>query len=111
MIGILNRLGELQMKSAILVMMGSLVMAPLTAQAAGDAASHPCEQIKKACEAAGFIKGEAKQGNGLWVDCIDPVMRGQAQPKKATKPLPPVDAALVAACKAKHPHFGQGKEK
>jgi hypothetical protein len=67
----------------------------------------PCKQIKEACETAGFTKGQAKEGNGLWVDCIDPIMSGTAQPKKATKPLPTVDAQVVAACKAKHPKFGQ----
>jgi|SRR5215813_14677076 len=67
----------------------------------------PCKQIKEACEKAGFVKGEAKEGYGLWVDCIDPIMKGTAQPAKAKKPLPPVGPDLINACKAKHPNFGQ----
>jgi hypothetical protein len=68
----------------------------------------PCKEIKEACEKAGFVKGEAKEGYGLWVDCIDPIMKGTAQPGKAKKPLPSVRPDLINACKAKHPNFGQG---
>ena len=68
----------------------------------------PCKEIKEACEKAGFVKGEAKEGYGLWVDCIEPIMKGTAQPGKAKKPLPSVRADLIGACKAKHPNFGQG---
>ena len=68
----------------------------------------PCKQIQEACEKAGFVKGEAKQGYGLWVDCIDPIMKGTPQPSKANKPLPAVGAELINACKAKNPNFGQG---
>lgn len=71
----------------------------------------PCKEIKEACEKAGFVKGDAKQGFGLWVDCIDPIMRDSKQPASAKKPLPPVDAAVVNACKAKHPNFGEGRGK
>jgi len=69
-----------------------------------------CEQIKTACESAGFVKGQAKEGNGLWRDCVDPIMRGTTQPKKAGKPLPQVDATAVSDCKAKDPQFGEGKK-
>jgi len=68
----------------------------------------PCKQIEDACTKAGFVKGEAKEGYGLWVDCIDPIMRGTAQPSKAKKPLPAVNADLINACKAKNPNFGEG---
>jgi hypothetical protein len=71
----------------------------------------PCKEIKEACEKAGFVKGDAKQGFGLWFDCIDPVMRGTPQPAGAKKPLPAVGADLVNACKAKHPEFGEGHGK
>jgi hypothetical protein len=50
----------------------------------------PCKQIEQACEKAGFVKGEAKEGYGLWVDCIDPIMKGASQPINAKKPLPSV---------------------
>jgi hypothetical protein len=68
----------------------------------------PCKQIEDACVKAGFVKGEAKEGYGLWVDCIDPIMKGTAQPSKAKKPLPAVEADLISACKTKNPNFGQG---
>ncbi len=69
----------------------------------------PCQQILKACKDAGFVKGEAKKGYGLWVDCIDPIMQGMTTIPGATKALPSVDANLVSACKAKHPKFGSGR--
>jgi len=71
----------------------------------------PCKEIKEACQKAGFVYGEAKLGYGLWVDCIDPIMRGVAQPSTAKKPLPAVSADLIKACKAKHPEFGEGHAK
>lgn len=70
----------------------------------------PCEQIAEACKSAGFIQGDYKSGNGLHVDCIDPIMRGATQPPTAKIPLPKVSADTVAACKQKHPDFGEGKK-
>ncbi len=69
----------------------------------------PCQQIVKACEDAGFVKGEAKQGYGLWLDCVDPIMQGKTSVPGATKTLPSVDPKLVSACKAKNPKFGSGR--
>src|SRR5208337_3056640 len=69
----------------------------------------PCEQIKSACKNAGFVQGGVSGGNGLWKDCIDPIMQGTAQRHKASKPLPQVGSQLVAACKAQNSSFGQPK--
>ena len=69
----------------------------------------PCMQIKAACTQAGFRQGFAKDGSGLMIDCIRPIMQGVRQRPKATKPLPQVDAGLIAACKASNPNFGQRK--
>ncbi len=69
----------------------------------------PCEQIVQACRNAGFVKGAAKQGDGLWLDCVNPIMQGVTTVPGATKPLPAVDPGLVTACKAKRPKFGSGK--
>ncbi len=80
---------------------------------AGQSAEHasgPCEQILAACTSAGFVKGDAKEGYGLWRDCIDPIMRGTKQPPMADKPLPEVPPDLVAACRQIHPNFGEGKK-
>ena len=70
----------------------------------------PCQQIREACLNAGFVKGDAKEGYGLWRDCINPIMQGITIVPGATKPLPSVDPGIVAACKAKHPKFGSGPE-
>ena len=68
----------------------------------------PCKEIKEACEAAGFVKGGAKEGKGLWMDCIAPIMQGTTA-KKSVLPLPAVDPKIIAACKQKKPDFGSGK--
>jgi hypothetical protein len=68
----------------------------------------PCEQIVVACEGAGFIKGDARAGYGLFADCVDPIMRGSQQPRRADRPPPAVPADLVAACRQVRPNFGEG---
>ena len=92
-------------KTAIIA---TLSCAGFTAMAQQDVKEGPCKQIVEACTKAGFVKGEAKEGKGLWKDCIDPIMQGTTA-KKATLPLPTVDAATVTQCKQKHPKFGSGK--
>jgi hypothetical protein len=72
--------------------------------------SGPCAQIAAACKSAGFIEGDYKTGNGLHKDCIDPIMRGGSRPPNAKLALPKVDSELVAACKQKHPNFGEPKK-
>lgn len=62
---------------------------------------HPCQQIIAACKGAGFGQSDATKGNGLWLDCYNPIMAGSKQPANADKPLPSVSAELVAACKVK----------
>ncbi len=92
----------------------SLVCAALIGFAAVSAAQAargqgPCEEIAASCRAAGFVPGSASGGDGLVVDCINPIMRGSAQPRKASKPLPQVSPQLVASCRAENSGFGQGK--
>ncbi len=67
----------------------------------------PCKQIKESCEHAGFIKGEAKEGKGLWMDCIQPIMTGTPNPKSKMA-LPAIDPKIIEACKQKHHDFGTG---
>jgi hypothetical protein len=67
----------------------------------------PCDQIIHACKQAGFVEGDYKKGYGLWIDCIDPIMRGAKQPAIADKPLPQVSLELIEACSQKDPHFGR----
>jgi N-acetylglucosamine-6-sulfatase len=69
----------------------------------------PCEQIVAACRDAGFVEGGATKGDGIRIDCIDPIMRGKPPARNRGMPLPSVDAQVVAACKSAHPEFGQPK--
>lgn len=56
----------------------------------------PCKQIKAACEAGGYVKGNHKKnGKGLFVDCMKKIMAGEAVEGVS------VPADEVAACKAK----------
>ncbi len=89
----------------------SLCSAPAFAQSnKGDhGAPDECKQVAEACRKAGFIKGDWKKGDGLWRDCVNPIVQGKTSVPGATKPLPAVDGKLVADCKAKHPKFGGGK--
>src|SRR5271167_656039 len=66
----------------------------------------PCGQLKSACINAGFVQGGVKSGTGLFQDCIEPIMQGTSQPRRASKPLPQVDPQIVAACKQQNPNFG-----
>ena len=66
-----------------------------------------CAEIRAACKQAGFERGRAKTGEGIFVDCIAPIMRGTPQPRRASKPLPQINPQLVADCKAQNPNFGQ----
>ena len=105
---IFNPLGAL----CVLLVVG--LAPPLAALAAKGAAKQaakqegPCGDVTAACERAGFARG-AGGGAGLRVDCVNPIMQGTSQPKKASKPLPQIDPQVVAACKSSNPAFGQGK--
>jgi hypothetical protein len=89
----------------------SLCPAPAFAQGkkSDQGAPNECKKIAEACRNAGFIQGDWKKGDGLWRDCVNPIVQGQTNVPGATKPLPSVDGKLVADCKAKHPKFGGGK--
>jgi arylsulfatase A-like enzyme len=89
---------------SVVALCAGLWFAGSQARAAG---AGPCVQIRQACLSAGFVQGGGKQGNGLQADCIAPIMKGVSQPPKASIPLPQVDPAIVAACKAQNPNFGQ----
>jgi lipoprotein-anchoring transpeptidase ErfK/SrfK len=81
-----------------------LVMAaPMTTAAAQDQGS--CAQIRAACLGAGFVQGAAREGIGLQVHCMAPIMQASAPPPTARRPLPRVDPQLVADCRARSPRF------
>jgi lipoprotein-anchoring transpeptidase ErfK/SrfK len=67
----------------------------------------PCRQIRAACLNAGFIQGAAREGIGLQIHCIMPIMQARAQPLTARRPLPKVDPQTVADCRARNARFGQ----
>jgi len=92
-------------KSAIL---GMPLAGLVTCGTAHSAPRQPaCVEIMAVCEQAGFVRGDAKAGDGLFVDCVVPILRGTPQRRRASKPLPQVDARLVAHCKVQNPNFGQ----
>jgi hypothetical protein len=97
-----NQIVRLRVLSTIGGLVAALTSPTVHAQPIG-----PCVQIRIACEQAGFVLGGAHQGNGLLVDCIRPIMQGMPQLRNASKPPPPIDPQLVAACKARNPIFGQ----
>lgn len=81
------------------VLLGALAtLVPFVASPA--TAARACGEVRKACEAAGFVQGGGRNGNGLARDCMDPLLNGTNQPRKATLSLPNVDPAKIAACKA-----------
>ena len=83
---------------ATLCLAGATVATAVGAESAPR--QRPCVDITAACQEAGFVRGGAREGNGLMVDCVAPIMRGMPQRSKASKPLPPIDPQLVAACQA-----------
>jgi arylsulfatase A-like enzyme len=97
-------------KTRIVTSIGALGMLLMLGLAAPRAApGDACDQIRAACQRAGFTPGAARAGAGLQLDCIQPIMQEREQPRKASKALPQVDPQLVEACKTSKPGFGQGK--
>jgi hypothetical protein len=94
---------------SLLILLAIIVCLGTTRNARSELGQGPCEQIKAACERAGFVEGGANQGNGLTWDCVVPIVQGTPQPNNTSKPLPQIDPQIVAACKANNPKFGQPK--
>ena len=86
----------------LLVIATAMPVASATAQAPG-----ACRQIRQACQDAGFIQGAFREGVGLQIHCIMPIMQARSQPPTARKPLPKVNSKLVADCKVSNPRFGK----
>jgi lipoprotein-anchoring transpeptidase ErfK/SrfK len=66
-----------------------------------------CRQIRAACEGAGFMQGAAREGIGLQVHCVAPIILARPQPLTARRPLPKVDPQLVTDCRTGNSRFGQ----
>ena len=84
----------------------ALLAAGITVPITPAAAQGACAQIRAACENAGFVQGAARDGIGLQLHCMMPVMQGGAQPAGARRPMPKVDPQLVAECKTSNARFG-----
>jgi hypothetical protein len=69
----------------------------------------PCAKIMNACKSAGFVKNDAKEGKGIWLNCIDLIMQGKPPSASAKLALPIISSKVVSACKKKRPDFGDGK--
>jgi N-acetylglucosamine-6-sulfatase len=80
----------------------------VTASADAAPAGKSCQQIRKACEQAGFSQTGAKGGTGLMTDCVTPIMQG-LQAASGGKSLPAIDPKILAACQSENPTFGQIK--
>ncbi len=74
------------------------------------AGARPCGQITKACTDAGFQSRAMNRGNGIFADCVVPIIEGTPQPDGATLPLPQIDPAIVQACKTLNPKYGHMKK-
>jgi serine/threonine protein kinase len=83
----------------------------ITPEPASEMRNRPCEQIRAACLNAGFESNKAKSGNGVSADCILPILKGTAQPRIATLPLPQIDPQVVALCRKRNPNFGELQKK
>jgi hypothetical protein len=85
------------MKTAILTLLTlSLAIPAAFAEDAtvpkGEGKDRPCMKIEQACSAAGFVKGGAKEGKDLFVNCVKPILDGKSVPSVA------VDADTIKAC-------------
>src|SRR5262249_12036879 len=88
--------------------LGILVVASITCGSVQAAPRQPaCIEIMASCEQAGFVRGDAKAGDGLFIDCVIPIVRGKPQRPRASKPLPKTDPNLVADGKIQTQNSGQ----
>ncbi|MGZ3695914.1 MAG: hypothetical protein ACXWQO_17625 [Bdellovibrionota bacterium] len=78
----------------VLSIVGALALVVSVAAQAKEEKEHPCMKIKAACEAAGFKKGDHKDGKGLYKDCLQKIKAGQSVPGVS------VTAEDMSACSA-----------
>jgi len=86
------------------------ISTPPATGASTPAGAHLCDQITKACTAAGFQSRTPKRGNRVLEDCIVPIIEGTPQPEGATLPLPHINPGIVQGCKALNPKYGHPKK-
>jgi hypothetical protein len=66
---------------------------------------HPCQRIEQACKAAGFVKGGAKEGKGLYANCMKPILKGKSVAGVT------VDAATLQSCQGNMAKAAQHDDK
>ncbi len=96
---------RLFLMAATIVLAGSLGRAETEATPAS-AKVGPCKEILAACQAAGYYKGGHKKGpgKGEWIDCMDPIMKGQPAPAGVS-----VNPELISGCEAARAKHQQRK--
>jgi hypothetical protein len=97
------------------VLTGFVYLLSLISAAASFAAAPPppppkepnCQAVYNACTQAGYIYGDAGKGNGLYRDCITPLLTGTTPPKPtpAGISLPTQVSAQAKVCHQNHPHW------
>ncbi len=60
----------------------------------------PCQHIITECKKLGYLVGQYKADNGLWVDCFNPVVKGRKPTRDGAQVTVPVSPADVQACRA-----------
>jgi hypothetical protein len=67
------------MKKQLVILSLSLTLVSALPALAVEKGNGPCQQIRQACESAGFKKGAHREnGKGLWIDCISKLKKGEA---------------------------------
>src|SRR5262245_61930375 len=88
--------------------LGILLVASITCGSVQAAPRQPaCIEIMASCEQAGFVRGDAKASDRLFIDCVIPILRATPERPRVSKPLPQSDPKLVADCKIQNPNCGQ----
>lgn len=60
----------------------------------------PCEHIITECKKLGYVVGQYKKDNGLWIDCFNPVIKGGRPTRDGAPVTVPVNPGDVQACRA-----------
>jgi hypothetical protein len=67
-----------------------------------------CQAVYNACTQAGYIYGDAGKGNGLYKDCIKPLVTGTTPPKAPPPGItfPAQVSQQAQVCHQHHPRWG-----
>lgn len=68
----------------------------------------PCQHIITECKKLGYLVGQYKKDNGLWMDCFNPVVHGKQPTRDGATVTVPVNPSDVQACRAALPKKATG---